>query len=67
MLNTSAFSLCSPFLPTSLTYFNFPLPLFDGDLVNVLRESGGVLGNLSSSSLLKVTPPFMHMYVMIAR
>ena len=32
----------------------------------VVRVSGEVLGNLSFSSLLKVTPLFMHRYVMIA-
>ena len=29
-----------------------------------MRVSGGVLGHLSSSSLLKFTPPFMYRYVM---
>ena len=65
MLNTSAFSLWSLFLPSSSTSFNFPLLLFDGGLVNEVRVSGKVLRHLYFSSLLKVTPPFMHRYVMI--
>ena len=33
--------------------------------MNVVRVSGEVLGHLSSSSMLKVTPSFMHKWVMI--
>ena len=55
-------SLSNPaaLLLSSSISFNFPLPLFDGGLVIVVRVSGGVLGHLSSSSLLNVTPHFMH-------
>ena len=58
----------APFsLPSSSTSLNFPLPLIARGFVMVVRVSGGVLGHLSSSSLLKFTPPFMHRYVMVAR